>query len=60
MKILHSDSESPQKTGDELHSSLSAYFRIFTLLADDHVIAPHAADTHAAALCAYLVVFDDL
>ena len=30
--------------GDEHHSSLSAYFRIFTALADDHMIAPHVAD----------------
>jgi len=29
---------------DEHHRSLSAYFRIFAVLADDQVIAPHIAD----------------
>jgi hypothetical protein len=30
--------------GDELHSLLFVYFRIFTPLADDYVIVPHATN----------------
>jgi hypothetical protein len=40
-KQLNKVTSDVSSSGDEPHGSLFVYFRIFTLLADDHVIMSH-------------------